>query len=98
MNRQEKEILAGLLECWEKIPFPKETNTSPIDGYQSYTADMRQFLKAARELVMGLLIPQDVGDYYAPPELVLKAIQEWVARRAAAEWLFSYDEIKWSGK
>jgi len=95
MKQSERELLHSLIIARAEIPHPKEINTSPIPGYQSYTQDMRTFNKAADELVMGLLLPQDVGDYYAPPKNILRGIQEWIERRKAAEWEFNRDGIEY---
>ncbi len=97
MRQSEREILHGLMACRAEIPYPKEINTSPIVGYQSYTQDMKTFNKASHELVMALLCPDLVGDGYAPPKKILQGIREWIERRKAVAWEFDRDDIVYAG-
>ena len=95
MNKQEKRTIAELLSLWDKLPFPKGESSAPIEGWQSFTTDMRQFKQAATEVLNGMACPEDIGDYYAPPGKVLEAIKEWMAMRAENRWGLKYDEIRW---
>ena len=95
MKQSERQLLSDFLYLWGDIPFPKEINTLPVDGWRGYTQDMRVFHKAASDFLNGMIMPSDIGECYPPPAVVLSAIKKWVERRRANEWDFSYTPIEY---